>query len=215
MKKIISIIKKHPIICAIILAVIIIFVIPFFINLSYRHTSNLFATEWDASAALGFYGSVLSFVGTVFLGALSLYQNHIIRQQAEEHQRFLEKQEHDLNMPNFDVIARGSSGGMSNIRFILSNITKNPANHILIDHIQVDDEPSGVDGQTLNMLPGFQKQQLQLGNPPSKKGKVTFEIHADDMYGERHNYYVEAIRTDDKQSYGLPEMTIIEQNQQN
>ena len=74
---------------------IIIFIISFLINLSYRHSSKLFATEWDASATLGFYGSMLSFAGTVLLGALILHQNQVIKEQADAHQKYLEKQEYD------------------------------------------------------------------------------------------------------------------------
>ncbi|OPZ86874.1 MAG: hypothetical protein BWY74_03534 [Firmicutes bacterium ADurb.Bin419] len=56
----------------VILALII--VIPFIINESYKVKSR-YVTMWGANDVLAFYGSLLSFVGTVVLGALALFQN--------------------------------------------------------------------------------------------------------------------------------------------
>ena len=44
----------------------------------------MFQAEWSAGDALGYYGAVLSFLGTVILGALALYQNHIIKEEANK-----------------------------------------------------------------------------------------------------------------------------------
>ena len=46
--------------------------------------SEAFVAEWDAGDALGYYGAILSFIGTVVLGALALYQNHIIKTEADK-----------------------------------------------------------------------------------------------------------------------------------
>ena len=46
--------------------------------------SEAFVAEWDAGDALGYYGAILSFIGTVVLGALALYQNRIIKTEAEK-----------------------------------------------------------------------------------------------------------------------------------
>ena len=46
--------------------------------------SEAFVAEWDVGDALGYYGAILSFIGTVVLGALALYQNHIIKTEADK-----------------------------------------------------------------------------------------------------------------------------------
>lgn len=38
--------------------------------------------EWNEGIVLGYYGSVISFAGTVFLGALALYQNELYRNES-------------------------------------------------------------------------------------------------------------------------------------
>lgn len=44
-----------------------------------------------------------SFSGTVILGALSLHQNEIIKQESDKRIAIQEKREHDSNMPRFRV----------------------------------------------------------------------------------------------------------------
>ena len=51
--------------------------IPCIINEFYKLNKG-YVTMWGASDALSFYGSSLSFVGTVALGALALWQNYMI-----------------------------------------------------------------------------------------------------------------------------------------
>lgn len=76
-------IKSHKILFVLscIGVITMLFGIPFVINLLFKTpaVNELFQAEWDAGDALGYYGAVLSFIGTVVLGALALYQNHIIK----------------------------------------------------------------------------------------------------------------------------------------
>lgn len=57
---------------------ILIFTIPFLINEIYKcgyKIEKSYSTLWEAKDVLSFYGSFLSFLGTVALGALALWQN--------------------------------------------------------------------------------------------------------------------------------------------
>jgi hypothetical protein len=46
--------------------------IPFVTNILFKinATTDIFVAEWSAGDALGYYGAILSFLGTVVLGAL-------------------------------------------------------------------------------------------------------------------------------------------------
>ncbi|HAN21641.1 MAG TPA: hypothetical protein DCP51_08230 [Clostridiales bacterium] len=51
---------------------------PFLINELYKlgsETAKAYYTLWEAKDVLSFYGSFLSFLGTVVLGALAIWQN--------------------------------------------------------------------------------------------------------------------------------------------
>jgi hypothetical protein len=100
-------IKKNKVLFIIICIIVFIVLIgvPFGINLLFKIQSNIniFEAEWTAGDALGYYGAVLSFIGTVVLGALALYQNHIIKQEADSRALLIEKREHIENMPVADI----------------------------------------------------------------------------------------------------------------
>ena len=72
--------------------------------------SEAFVAEWDAGDTLGYYGAILSFIGTVVLGALALYQNRIIKTEADKKAALAEEQEHAENMPRFFLRFGGASG---------------------------------------------------------------------------------------------------------
>lgn len=52
----------------------LIFIIPIFINEAYKVNKG-YITVWGGADVLSFYGDILSFGGTVLLGALALWQN--------------------------------------------------------------------------------------------------------------------------------------------
>lgn len=76
-------------ICVVIL--LLLMGVPFVINILFKinATTDILVAEWSAGDALGYYGAILSFLGTVVLGALALYQNHIIKTEADKRQRLL------------------------------------------------------------------------------------------------------------------------------
>ena len=98
---------------------------------------DFFVAEWSAGELLQYYGGVLAFSGTVILGALSLHQNEIIKQESDKRIAIQEKREHDSNMPRFRVKFLYCNGRYSNMKVKIENISDNVANEILVYKICV------------------------------------------------------------------------------
>lgn len=62
----------------VIVILFILFFIPLLINVLFKVDFNIWwlESEWSAGDALNFFGSILSFVGTIALGAISIWQTH-------------------------------------------------------------------------------------------------------------------------------------------
>ncbi len=65
------------------------------INWLYKQPAPtaFFVMEWEAADALTYYGAVLTFLSTVALSALCLWQNHQIKAGNDKHTAFGEKME--------------------------------------------------------------------------------------------------------------------------
>lgn len=73
-------------------------IVPFFINEFYKSGEG-YVTLWEAKDVLAFYGSYISFIGTILLGILALYQNYIFKKENDEAQLKLEK----INLKMFKI----------------------------------------------------------------------------------------------------------------
>lgn len=68
--------------------------IPFLINELYQYgitSERKYYTLWEAKDVLSFYGSFLSFIGTVALGALALWQNKKFKEENDIAQERIER----------------------------------------------------------------------------------------------------------------------------
>lgn len=83
-----------------ILLIVVVFVIPLIIHLSYHQEIVIFVTDWDATDVLLFYGSFLTFVGTISLGTLTLYQNQQFKVENDKIQQRLERINQEANEVN-------------------------------------------------------------------------------------------------------------------
>ena len=101
--------------------------------------SEAFVAEWDAGDALGYYGAILSFIGTVVLGALALYQNRIIKTEADKKAALTEEQEHAENMPRFFMRFGGASGFCASLKFVIMNVSSNIAYSVNVYDIKIKD----------------------------------------------------------------------------
>lgn len=88
MRKIWQFIKEHPR-DAIIGTIIVLLVVcggPLLINWAFSEPAwfDFFAVDWNVEDALSYYGSALSFIGTVVLGAITVYQTREAHKQTEQ-----------------------------------------------------------------------------------------------------------------------------------
>ena len=100
----------------------LIFGIPLIINNCYIKNKG-YITVWGGTDILQFYGSILSFLGTVLLGILALWQNHILAKQNDNYQKNLELKD----IPVLEIQFNGFSGLLSNPSVKVTNLTNNIA----------------------------------------------------------------------------------------
>jgi len=135
-------IKNHKVLFALICVAILLLLIgvPFIINILFKvpAISEAFVAEWDAGDALGYYGAILSFIGTVVLGALALYQNHIIKAEADKKAALAEEQEHAENMPRFFLQLYGASGFCGKLKIAIMNVSNNIAYDINLYNVKLE-----------------------------------------------------------------------------
>lgn len=177
----------------------IIFGIPFIIHVLFKLHSNIdfFVAEWTAGELLSYYGSILAFLGTVILGALSLYQNQIIKQESDKRTTLLEQRERESNMPRFRINHVLSHGNSSGMKFNIENISTNIANNILIGPVKIVNKSKETIWSQhsvvhVDTIPPNQKHDISLTNPPlSEIGcHFTMQMQCQDKFGILHKYNI-------------------------
>ncbi len=149
-------IKKHKIAVVVICALVVFTLIgvPFLINILFKINTgiNVLQAEWSAGDALGYYGAVLSFIGTVALGVLALYQNHVIKEEADKRETLLEERERIENMPKFRMSHKLSSGFAGEIIFDIENISENIAYEIKVHDLYIEWEEKSIHRMSNNVF---------------------------------------------------------------
>lgn len=197
-------IKKHKIIFSFICIAILfmLFGVPFLINLLYKVDAavDIFAAEWSAGEALSYYGAVLSFIGTVVLGALALYQNHIIKVEADKKSALVEEQERIENMPRFFVRFLAANGYCGKLKFALMNVSNNMAYDVEIYDIKIKNGTKTVwETEDTYSSPAINPQkhiEIQTMSPASneKFEMVLFAtMSCNDKYRVRHEYLIKIV----------------------
>ena len=194
-------IKKYWI-YVLLLALVIVLGIPFGIHLLFKIHPRVafFSAEWSAGDALTYYGSVLSFVGTVVLGALALYQNRLIKIEADKRAAILEEKEHEKNMPKFVATSRTCGGNCSNLHFDITNISENTAAEIIVFDIHI----STGEGRQLwessrtypfPSIPANSHVEVKLNNISIHDDGSIFsmQMRCRDKYNELHQYSITGI----------------------
>lgn len=197
-------IKKHKISFVLICISVFIFLVgvPFIINLLFKFNSNIsvLEAEWSAGDALGYYGAVLSFVGTVVLGALALYQNHIIKTDADKKAKLLEAQEKAENMPRFFMRLHGASGFCGKLQIAIMNVSNNIAYDINIYNIKLEQGSNTIwEYKDTYGSPAINPQkhiEIQTQTPSqTDKDDVVFSavMTCLDKYNDKHEYILKMI----------------------
>lgn len=188
--------KKVVIIGVIIALFVLSSLIPFTINILFKIKSNgIFSAEWSAGDFLQFYGSLLSFVSTVILSILALWQNKTIKDEADKRAALAEQMELIKNMPKFSCKSSLSNGRVSNLNMIITNISENVANDILVCNIRIVDDHENITWSTnsefqVDALLGDKELKIKLDNPPlTEDGLIfRFSIKCKDKFNANHIY---------------------------
>lgn len=139
-------INKNKLIFSIVSVLTFIFfiiLIPLILNKIYytKAICNFFVVGYSVDYILGYYGNILTFIGTVSLGIITVYQNHVSQQKTEKiselqiqlaernaelAEKSYKKQLEDTNiklLPRFELINQRISGGYSNLTAKLKNVS--------------------------------------------------------------------------------------------
>lgn len=191
-------IKKHKILI-VIASIFIIAGVPLLIHVLFKiNTANSFwVAEWEAGDVLGYYGSILSFIGTVVLGILALYQNHIIKMEADKRTKLLEEKEYESNMPKFVANPNGSNSNTSNLNFTIRNISENLASEVIVYDVKVIKPNNEIFWNTdatykHSAISSNSEYRIGLKNPPIQEDGYTFsmEMQCADKYNNIHKYII-------------------------
>ncbi|KAB2336578.1 hypothetical protein F7731_09425 [Cytobacillus depressus] len=123
---------------------------------------DFFKVGYDISNILGYYGAVLTFLGTVSLGIITVYQNYVSHQKTDEinkltlelqkksmamaEQRY-EKEKLDeikKNTPKFELKNSSSNGNYMNLRAELKNVSDFIVSGIKSISFEVFDETNAI-----------------------------------------------------------------------
>lgn len=190
-------IKKYRKLLLIIIFISI-FLVPAIIHILFKiYPKNyFFIAEWSAGELLGYYGSILSFLGTVILGALSLYQNHLLKIETDKRTALLEQREHEKNMPKFTIKLAQQNGQHSNLVLKISNITENSAMDVAVFNIRMINNDNVIwqrsDEFNFSILSMDNAKRMELKNPnvTDVNTILLMEMKCKDKYAEEHIYRI-------------------------
>jgi hypothetical protein len=94
--------KNKIVIAFIIVAITVVSVLPFIINCAYLMgtSDGNRNTAFSASDMLSLYGTGISFIGTMTLGIIAVWQTILARQQTDKANKFAEKAQHQADASN-------------------------------------------------------------------------------------------------------------------
>ena len=161
---------------------------------------RILQAEWSAGDVLQYYGSYLSFIGTVLLGLLAIWQNKQISDKSEQLNLLIMNQQKQMNMPKFDFSSPGSNGNYTNLHMMLKNVSQNCANEIKVDKFETYDESNQVICESnkckieQNSLQGGESTRIDFNNSQLKGENLKIVIYFSymDIYDELHKCKAEA-----------------------
>ena len=109
-------VKKHFLLVFILALIPLIAFLTFAIREYALHQIDMKAGEWAA-----FIGAILSYIGTVLLGLLALWQNEVIKYNSDEYNKKIFDLQMISNVPSFECKAVGCNGRFMNLVIKLTN----------------------------------------------------------------------------------------------
>lgn len=198
MKHILKIIKKHKFeaILFFICIALLSFGVPLVINILFKYPSFLSLTvaEWDAGAALEYFGTVLTFWGTSALSIIALWQNKVIDESNSKHSQLIEKMLIEKNMPLLYIVDVSYFDSFRGIKFFILNASDNIANNITISNVRIIDSNNNIElwkkmGKIcIQHLIGTMKEAVLLANPQINQERISvfMDVSFQDKFGNSH-----------------------------
>lgn len=166
--------------------------LPVLINLLFKlpAPSSICIAEWTAGDALGYYGAVLSFLGTVALSALALWQNYKINELNNKHTTLLEEMEREKNAPCFVIRNCIATGQISKLVIFVGNISNNVAQDVTFSDFSLLNE-SGIPlwkdkiEEHIHYLAPNAEHRIVVEIPAlqDRLGYICFSINYTDVFG--------------------------------
>ena len=129
------------------------------------------------------------------LGALALYQNHIIKTEADKKAALAEEQERAENMPRFYMRFQGASGFCGSLKFAIMNVSNNIAYSINVYDIKIKDGAKTIweynDTYSAPVINPQKELSIQTKSPATNEtGEFTLfaTMSCMDKYDDKHEY---------------------------
>lgn len=177
------------------LLVFAIFGVPVLIHILFKIDIEIdwLKAEWTAGEILAYYGNALSFLGTIVLSSLALWQNHEIKMESDKYTKYLERLEINKNMARFTSEKIMSEKNNRNLEIAFMNISDNIAYDVTISNFQLYENSILVwekkDDLKFTALKPNEKKVIILNNPEIlEKNVLKFEITSYDKFLKKHYY---------------------------
>ena len=206
--------KKMSIVITITLLLLFIIIVPLFINwIYYLNTPwDIFKVGYDLQNILGYYGAVLTFLGTVSLGVITVFQNYLSHQKTNEINKLtLELQKKSMAMaeqryekeklneimkttPKFELKNSGSNGNHMNLKVNLKNVSDIIISGIKSISFEVFDETNAivttshkVKSKETSLSPG-ESTIIEFHNDQlrSENSTIVWSFQCEDQFGNIH-----------------------------
>ena len=186
--------------------VILVLVIPFILNVLFKIPAPLkvFVAEWEAAAALSYYGEILSFLSTTALSILALWQNKKINEANERHTNLLEQMEREKSAPRFIVEKSVVLGLGYDLKLEITNVTDNIARNISLSNFKLIDEAGKVYWEneqviSIDYLGPLMKHPFELETKgiSDHKDQLIFTISYLDIFDTKYEKKVVGFFVDD------------------
>ena len=152
-------------------------------------------TSLGVGDALSFYGTVLTFVGTVALSALALWQNKQIALKSQEYTELMERNEQKRNLPVLKISLGGRNGSLSNLFFIVNNYSENIATFSEVTPLAIYDKSgekicsSSAPSLDKRIVMGGESTKIRFSNAPFQANyyRIEFEVCYVDKFSNIHS----------------------------
>lgn len=188
----------------IIILIILLVGVPFIVHCLFKINSgdSFWVSAWTAGEFLAYYGSMLSFVSTIILSILVLWQNEMIRNESNKHTELLEEMEKSKCCPFFSISFISEKVNHSSIEIEIQNISENIAIDIQLIEINGTLKRKNKFVEFLGNLKPQDTLRVNLGNEfLEDKEIIQMLIQCKDIYGSNRSYAVRGGFNSPKRKY--------------